>query len=85
MGELDKMDTVDTDEKADYIVLANELYSKLEPSLRAQIQKRGVSIIQNTYTGFDTEYCNLTSTTNKLLSAQLAVNSKTILKIPIVN
>jgi len=36
--------------------LNSSLISSLDPYLRVQIQKRGITVIQNTYTGFDTEY-----------------------------
>jgi hypothetical protein len=54
----------------------------LDPSIRQKIQKRGVSIIQNVYTGFDTEYKNINVKENQLLSVQLAINTKSVLKIP---
>jgi hypothetical protein len=56
---------------------------KLDPTIRLQIQGRGISITQNIYTGFDTEYKQLTETTNKLISVQLAVTSRILLKLPI--
>ena len=61
--------------------------NRLDPYLRMQIQKRGVTVIQNTYTGFDTEYELLDEKKylNKLLSVQIAVQSRTIIKIPLYN
>jgi hypothetical protein len=67
----------------DFKVLARSLFLKLDPSIRTKLVKRGVSIIQNIYTGFDSEFKNINLTLNKLLSVQLAVTTKTILKIPL--
>jgi len=72
----------DSDLKADFKTLTLKLYGKLDPSIRNKIQKRGVSILQNVYTGFDTEYKNIGPLHNSLISVQLAVNTKTILKLP---
>jgi hypothetical protein len=36
--------------------LKKDLLARLDPYIRCQLQKRGVSIIQNVYVGFDTEY-----------------------------
>lgn len=43
-----------------------------------------MGIVQNSYTGFDTEFQNLDVSKNKLISIQLAVSTKTYLKIPLV-
>jgi hypothetical protein len=67
----------------DYAELSKSLLNKLDPSIRRLLLKRGISITQNIYTGFDTEFVNINANYNKLLSAQLAVTSKTLLKIPI--
>ena len=75
-------DGKNTDLEADYESLSYNLFSKLDPSLRSKLQKKGISIIQNIYTGFDTEYKRVDSKFNKLISVQLAVNTKTLLKIP---
>jgi hypothetical protein len=66
----------------DFLNLKRELYSKLEPSLRHKVKKRGISIIQNSYIGFDSEYKSLDSKFNKLLSVQMAYNTRTLVKIP---
>lgn len=58
------------------------LYTRLDPSIRQYIQKRGLSIKQNTYIGFDTEFKVESLDFNRLLSAQLAVTTKTIIQIP---
>jgi hypothetical protein len=49
--------------------LRTDLISRLDPYLRIQSKKRGITIIHNTYTGFDTEYelLNLKNNLNKLL------------------
>lgn len=66
----------------DLEVLKNELVGLLSSEWRIGLVKRGISIVQNTYTGFDSEYENLDMRFNKLLTYQLAVNGKSILKIP---
>lgn len=62
-----------------------DLTSRLDPYLKLQIQKRGVTIIENTYTGFDTEYelVDEKKHLNKLISFQLAIQSRTLIKIPL--
>lgn len=67
----------------DYINLNKSLLNNLDPSIRKLFSKRGISIIQNIYTGFDTEFVNINSIENKLLSVQLAVATKTLLKLPL--
>jgi hypothetical protein len=60
-------------------------YSRLDPSIRFQLQTRGVTIIQNVYVGFDTEFeeLNHSKFLNKLLSIQLAVQNRTLVKVPL--
>lgn len=50
-----------------------------------QIQKRGVTVIENTYSAFDTEYelLNARKNLNKLLSVQTAVQARTLVKVPL--
>lgn len=69
----------------DLEVLRLDLTGRLDPSIRMQIQKRGVTVIQNTYTGFDTEYelIDQKDCINKLLSVQMAVQTRTLIKIPL--
>lgn len=68
----------------DYDSLGKELLSKLDPSIRSRLSKKGLSITQNIYTGFDTEYRNIDIMHNELLSVQLAVNSKTMIQFPLL-
>jgi hypothetical protein len=63
-------------------VLEKELYSRLDPSIREKLKNKGISIIQNIYTGYDSEYKAIDAKNNELLSVQLAVNTKTLLKLP---
>lgn len=65
--------------------LTSVFYSRMDPFLRFQIQKRGVTIIQNTYIGFDTEYeqQDLHNHFNKLISVQYAVQGRTMVKLPL--
>lgn len=62
------------------------LLSRLDQYIKVQVQKRGITIIQNSYTGFDTEYeedLNFVNK-NKLLSVQTSVQRRVILKLPFV-
>ena len=60
-----------------------DLLSRMDQYLKMQIQKRGITLIQNTYAGFDTEYVIKEGDLNELVSAQVAVYERTILKIPL--
>ena len=43
----------------EYKVLIKVVMSKMEPSIKHKIQKGGITVIHNTYKGFDTEYQNI--------------------------
>jgi hypothetical protein len=58
------------------------LFSKLAPSIRHQMRKAGISIVKNTYIGFDTEFNNKDLKINTLVSAQIAIASKFFVKFP---
>jgi hypothetical protein len=64
--------------------LSKALLLRLDSSIRTKIQKRGLGIKENVYTGFDTEYTQTGSEVNKLVSSQLAVSCKTYIQIPTV-
>jgi len=70
------------DTVADLDELGKLLYGKIDSSIRTHLMKRGITIFNNIYTGFDTEFKNINEKFNLLLSAQLAVSSRIILKIP---
>jgi hypothetical protein len=67
------------------LTVRDKLRSRLEQYVKAQFQKRGITIIQNTYTGFDSEYetLNAKKSLNKLLSVQTAVQKRTLVKVPL--
>jgi len=74
----------DSDELTDMNSLSKELFSKLDPSIRSSLQRKGVTITENIYTGFDTEYVHVAnSKVNNLLSTQLAVNNDLVIKLPL--
>lgn len=73
---------VDKDLLLDFTNISKLLASKLEPSIREKFSKRGISFINNIYTGFDTEYHSIDSTTNKLLSVQMSLTTSLLLKLP---
>lgn len=77
-------EALDSDVLSDYKYLLNKLYSKLDPSIRLKLSRPGLGIIQNIYTGFDTEYQNKDSKHNELISVQIAANTRTHLKIPML-
>src|SRR5258705_12253398 len=82
--ETDLKDEED-DLRADLKNLILKIYSRLDPSIRIKIQKRGITVIQNIYTGYDSEFVlqDVKKHLNKLLTVQIAVNSRTIIKIPL--
>ena len=67
----------------DLKIAERELFGRLDPSIRQKIQNRGVSIKENIYIGFDTEFTKDGPETNLLVSAQLAVTTKIYVKIPL--
>jgi hypothetical protein len=64
--------------------LRARILSRLDQYLKSQIMRRGITVLQNTYTGFDTEYegKDAKKFENRLLSVQTAVQKRTIIKIP---
>lgn len=74
--------TVETDIYIDLINLCKQLFNSLDPSIRKHLQKRGISIVQNIQTGFDTEFVNKDSIHNTLLSVQMASNIQSYIQIP---
>ena len=69
-------------ETIDLKILEKELYTRLDPSIRYHLQKRGITIKENTYIGFDTEYQTGEKIQNTLVSSQIAVTTKTFVQIP---
>lgn len=61
-----------------------ELYTRLDTSIQHSLKKRGVSIRENVYTGFDCEYNQQTPETNRLVSSQLAVTGQATIQFPVV-
>lgn len=88
MDPQDKLEPLSEEYKellADIECVKASLLARLDQFLKAQTQKRGISIIQNTYTGFDSEYqlLNEKKCLNELVSVQTAVQCRTIIKIPL--
>lgn len=72
------------DLEADLRSLLTELELRLPNSIKINLRRQGIKIIQNIYGGFDTEY-ELDSSynkTNNLLSVQLACNVGLFIKLP---
>lgn len=79
-----KVQSDTSDAQADLIVLLNEIYKLIDPSIRRYIQKRGITIINNVYSGFDSEYkLKNDGKSNNLISVQLATSTKVIIKLPL--
>lgn len=78
-GKLDE----NHDLKLELLRMEKDLYARLDPSIRHRLVKRGVSIKQNIYIGFDTEFNQSSKDENTLVSAQLAVNTRTYIQIPL--
>jgi len=76
-------DNIEFDYYHDLIKLRKLIHQKLDPSIRKGLQKRGISLIQNLNTGFDTEYVNLNNKNNKLLSVQFAQVVQNYIRIPL--
>jgi hypothetical protein len=64
-------------------VFKRKLYSRLDQYLKVQVQNKGITIIKNTYTGFDTEFeeDKCTTNKNKLLSVQTYVKRRVIMNL----
>jgi hypothetical protein len=74
LGDLELIGDLKTKER--------ELFERLDPSIRHYLVKRGISLKENTYIGYDTEFTKNTSEENSLVSVQLAVCTKTYVQIP---
>lgn len=59
-----------------------DLFSRLDPSIRHRLQKRGLSLKENIYIGFDTEFTKKDLEHNTLISSQLALTTKLYVQIP---
>lgn len=60
---------------------AKDLKSGLESYIRLGFMRCGITVFENTYTGFDTEYQLKEGIFNELISAQLAVCSRLVVKM----
>jgi hypothetical protein len=61
---------------------AGKLYGNISPSIRESMRQRGITVTENIYCGYDTEFKNVDMKENQILSAQWAVNSKIVLSLP---
>lgn len=75
------------DTLSDLVVAKDRLFASLDPFIRVQIQKRGITLTANTYTGFDTEYVvkNERQCLNTLISVQSAIQTRVLVKVPLYN
>lgn len=72
-----------SDLEMDWDLIMRDILSRIDTSIRHKLENRGITVYKNIYSGYDTEYQNLEYAKNKLLSVQLAVSSKLMIKIPI--
>ena len=72
----------EVDSILDFIATERALHKRLDPAIKQLLLKRGITLIQNIYTGFDTEYKSTEIGVNQLLSCQMAITTKTYVKIP---
>lgn len=81
-----KLKDYSSDGQADLTVLLKDLFKLIDPSIRKHIQKRGITIIKNIYSGFDTEYKKSKDNElrNDLISVQIATSTKIIIKLPML-
>lgn len=70
------------EEYLDAKILSGEIRNSFESFMKIGLKRSGISISQNTYTGFDSEYQYKGDKFNTLISVQLAVSSRIILKLP---
>lgn len=75
---------IENDKNSYLKVVGKDLKSFLRSYIKKGLAKGGISFLLNTYTGFDTEYKYLEGIRNQLLSVQLAVVSRVVMKIPSV-
>lgn len=67
------------------VLLKQKYFHRLDQYLKMQLGKRGISVIQNTYCAFDTEYqlLDASKNLNDLISVQAGVQLRTLIKIPL--
>lgn len=75
------LENLKEDKLLDLEEYAKELKSGLDPSIKLALKRNGMTILKNTYSGFDSEFQYKEGVTNDLLSVQLAVSSRIILKM----
>lgn len=77
---------VNDDLNEDLKTIIRKIYDRIHPLITTKIQKKGISVALNIYNGFDTEYEleDEARYKNKLLSRQIALNTRMIIKLPLV-
>lgn len=75
---------IESDEIVDMKILLCKLERMLDPTIARRLRKVGITITQNVYVGYDTEYelSDVKKNKNELLSTQIAGNSRIIVKLP---
>jgi len=80
---IDKYDLGDLAEDLKSLELL--LKTKLNGVLKEHFRKSGMLLNKNIYVGYDTEYQNKDSLTNTIISAQIALLARFVIKVPKVN
>src|ERR1700755_3529065 len=80
---IDKYDLGDLAEDLKSLELL--LKTKLNGVLNEHFRKSGMLLNKNIYVGYDTEYQNKYSLTNTIISAQIALLARFVIKVPKVN
>ena len=66
----------------DLIIKERDFLIRLDPTIKHPLRKAGISMIQNVYSGFYTEFKNEEICWNTLISTQLAISTKTFINVP---
>jgi len=64
--------SLEFDRYYDLVLIRKQIYQKLDSNIRKDLQKIGITLIQNLVCSFDTEYVNENLKYNKLLFVQIA-------------
>lgn len=82
-----KMDDKNSDSIVDVKNLKKSVVSMINPCLKNRLQNKGLTVLLNSITGFDSEYELKSSLhkSNELISIQLASNTSFYVKVPLTN
>jgi len=86
-ADCDKRDDMLLDVAVDIKNLKRSITLMIHPFIKSKLGNRGISIILNGFSGYDTEYYTIDEPKklNVLLSGQIAANTAIYLRVPVVN